>query len=184
MTEDRHSVETQALDPRRPRGVVRWGLLPIALLLGCVAAAPEARGQDEERCIPAEQFLVEDLGMKAQIDADTIDDWRTQQHVPGCRVTAAGLTRLDMEAEAGRFYERLQAAGWTRTPDPRDAPAEASLRFRMGETDCLFNFYEGILLFTEAELEVSTAMVPGPGEARYNVLVMCKPAMDAAPRGT
>ena len=183
MTEDRRSAGPEALHSRRPSGAVRWGLLPIALLLGCVAAAPEAQGQDEERCIPAERFLVEDLGMKAQIDADTIDDWRTQQHLPGCRVTAAGLTQLDMEAEAGRFYERLRAAGWTRTPDPRDAPAEASLRFRLGETDCLFNFYEGILLFTEAELEVSTAMVPGPSEARYNVLVMCKPAMDAAPRG-
>lgn len=184
MTQHLRNPGTETLHARGPRGAAQWGLLPLALLLGCVAAAPEAQGQDEERCIPAEQFLVGDLGMKAQIDADTIDDWRTQQHVPGCRVTAAGLTRLDMEAEAGRFYERLRAAGWTRTPDPRDAPAEASLRFRMGETDCLFNFYEGILLFTEAELEVSTAMVPGPGEARYNVLVMCKPAMDAAPRGT
>jgi hypothetical protein len=103
--------------------------------------------------------------------------------VPGCRVTAAGLTQLAMNDEAERFYDRLRAAGWTRTPDPRDAPGEASLRFRLGETDCLFNFYEGILLFTEDELEVSTLKVPGPSEARYNVLVMCKPAMEAAPRG-
>lgn len=184
MTDDRRIA--RSLTSRRGQDAFRRGLLSILVLLGCVAAASEVQGQsqDEERCVPVERFLVGDLGMRAEIDPDTIDDWRTQRHLPGCRVTAAGVTQLDMEAEAGRFYERLQAAGWTRTPDPRDAPAESSLRFRTGETDCLFNFYEGLLLFTEAELEVSTAMVPGPGEARYNVLVMCKPAMDAVPRGT
>ena len=186
MTDDRRSVRTLALSLRRGQGIFRWSILPILALWGCAAAASEAhaQSQDEERCIPVEQFLVGDLGMRAEIDPDTIDDWRTQRHLPGCRVTAAGVTQLSMEAEAARFYERLQAAGWSRTPDPRDAPAESSLRFRTGETDCLFNFYEGLLLFTEAELEVSTAMAPRPGEARYNVFVMCKPAMDAAPRGT
>jgi hypothetical protein len=161
-----------------------WGLL---LLAGCVAAESEAaEGQfteDTERCIPAERFVVEDRGMVAQIDPDTIDDWRTQQMVPGCRVTAAGRTELALGAEAENFYRRLQAAGWTRTPDPQDAPGEASLRYRMGETDCLFNFYEGPLLFTAAELELSTAMAPGAGELRYNVLALCTPAMEAAPRG-
>jgi hypothetical protein len=183
MTHCRRPTHRESPSPVRRRGRACHSLLPLAVLLGCVAGSPELRAQDEERCVPAERFLVEDRAMEARIDPDTVDDWRTQQLLPGCRVTAAGLTDLDMNAEAQRFYDRLRAAGWVRTPDPRDAPGESSLRFRWEETDCLFNFYEGLLLFTEAELEVSTIMAAGAGQARYNVLVQCKPALDAAPRG-
>ena len=81
------------------------------------------------------------------------------------------------------FYEEIRDAGWTRTPEPRDAPNEASLRFRREGADCLFSFYSGGLLGTLAEATVDGATIPGPGERRYNFLVMCTPAMDAAPRG-
>ncbi len=138
---------------------------------------------DEELCQDAQRFLEDDRNMVTMIVPDTIQDWRTQQEAAGCSVTAAGITTLgDMDAEATRFYQRLGAAGWTRTPDPRDAPDEASLRFRMNEIDCLFNFYSAGHLGTPQDLEVSTEVVPGPGEDRYNIWVMCKPAMDAAPR--
>jgi len=170
--------------PSSRSGLVVPGLLSFLFLAGCVAAESEAAqgslSEDTERCIPAERFVIEDRGMLAQIDPDTIDDWRTQQMVPGCRVTAAGRTELSLGAEAENFYRRLQAAGWTRTPNPQDAPGEASLRYRWEETDCLFNFYEGPLLFTSAELELSTAMAPAAGEVRYNMLVLCTPAMEAA----
>ena len=102
--------------------------------------------------------------------------------MPGCRVAAAGLTSRELGEEATLFYERLRAVGWTRTPDPRDAPNEASLRFRLDGTDCLFNFYTGGILGTEDEIEVNSAVVPNPGELRYNFLVLCMPVMDAAPR--
>ncbi|NIP94515.1 MAG: hypothetical protein GWO24_14160, partial [Akkermansiaceae bacterium] len=52
------------------------------------------------------------------------------------------------------FYDQLREAGWLRTPEPRDAPGEASLRFRKDGSDCLFNFYSGGLLGTDAELMV------------------------------
>jgi hypothetical protein len=119
--------------------------------------------------------------MVAKVEADTIDDWRTRKLVPGCRVTAAGVTPRGPAEEAALLYERLRAAGWTRTPDPRDAPNEASLRFRLGGTDCLFNFYTGTTLATQAEIEVNNAVVPRPGQQRYNVLVLCMPAINAAP---
>ena len=56
--------------------------------------------------------------------------------------------------------ERLRAAGWTRTPDPMDAPNEASLRFRRDGADCLFNVYEVPRLYTEAEFRVNEAVTP------------------------
>lgn len=153
-----------------------------AVLIGaavCVSLGVEA--QHEGQCRTAERFLVEQAGLTAVTTADTIDDWRTRQKVPGCRVTAAGRTSRALAAEAAAFYDRLRAAGWTRTPDPRDAPNEASLRFRRDRTDCLFNFYSGVSLGTAAEIEVNSAVVPGYGQVRYNLLVLCIPAMDAAP---
>ena len=120
--------------------------------------------------------------MVAHSEPDTISDWRTRRSVPGCRITAAGITTLEMDSVAGRFFDRLMAAGWTRTPDPRDAPNESSIRFRRGASDCLFNFYYAGHLGTPADIEVSSAVVPGPGETRYNIFVMCIPAMDAALR--
>ena len=143
-----------------------------------------AVAQDErERCIPVERFLSEELGFVVRTDPDTMDDWRTRRIVPACRVTGARTTRLALDDEAEDFYVRLRDSGWSRTPDPRDAPNEASLRFRRAETDCLFNIYKGPLVASPAELEVSSAVLPEPGEIRFNVLVQCMPAMAAAPRG-
>lgn len=119
--------------------------------------------------------------MSTVVEPDTIDDWRTDRFVPGCRITAAGLTNRSLRGEAQRFYDVLRAASWVRTPDPRDAPGEASLRFRHDGVDCLFNVYSGGLLNTDAELAVDDERVPGPGELRYNVLVLCTPAAEAAP---
>jgi hypothetical protein len=162
---------------------VRWGSLPavVLVLAGVSPGAPAGTVQEEARCRAAERFLVERMGMTAVVQADTIEDWRTRKIVPGCRVTAAGLTTRALADEAVSLYERLRAAGWTRTPDPRDAPNEASLRFRLGRNDCLFNFYAGTMVATQAEIEVSNALVPRPGQVRYNVLVLCLRAMDAAP---
>ena len=156
----------------------------MVVVIGAAALAPSgAATQEEHRCRAAERFLVEQVGMTAIAGADTINDWRSRKIIPGCRITAAGLTARRLADEAALFYERLRAAGWTRTPDPRDAPNEASLRFRLAGTDCLFNFYSGTTLATEAEIEVNNAVVPGRGQQRYNVLVLCVPAMDAGGAG-
>ena len=157
-------------------------VFPVAVVIGAAALAPSgAVTQEEHRCRAAERFLVEQVGMTAIAGADTINDWRSRKIIPGCRITAAGLTARRLADETALFYERLRAAGWTRTPDPRDAPNEASLRFRLAGTDCLFNFYSGTTLATEAEIAVNNAVAPGRGQQRYNVLVLCIPAMDAAP---
>lgn len=151
------------------------------VVFGVAALAPVAKAQEEQRCQAAERFLAEQAGMTAITSADTIDDWRTRKIVAGCRVTAAGLTSRGLGDEATLFYDRLRAAGWTRTPHPRDAPNEASLRFRRDGTDCLFSFYAGTTLGTAAETQVNNAVVPSRGRERYNLLVLCVPAMDAAP---
>jgi hypothetical protein len=132
-------------------------------------------------CAEAAHFL-EQRGMRILTEPDTIDDWRTARLQPGCRVTASGLTPAGVANEAIRFYEAVRASGWTRTPEPRDSPNEASLRFRRHDSDCLFHVYEDLLLMTEAERTVSAATVPGPGMSRYGVFVMCMAALPAAPR--
>jgi len=157
-------------------------LAVVAAVLAASGARPAA-GQ-VALCEGAELFMAADMGMAAVTEPDRIDDWRTKQMVTGCRVTAAGLTRLSLRDQAAGFYERLRAAGWARTPDPRDAPNESSLRFRKDGVDCLFSFYSGGLLGTEAEDRVDDARVPGPGERRFNFIVQCMPASDAAPRDT
>jgi hypothetical protein len=134
-------------------------------------------------CADAARFLEKEIGLSVVTEPDTIDDWRTGKRQPGCRVTASGLTDGRVADAAVRFYERVRQAGWVRTPDPRDSPNEASLRFRMGSSDCLFNVYEGVLLMTEAERKVSAITVPTPGRSRYGVFVMCTAALPAAPRG-
>jgi hypothetical protein len=144
-----------------------------------LASGPDS-GQ-RSHCTEAERFLVA-TGLAARTDPDTLDDWRTAKRHPACRVTAAGLTTLSLADEAQRFYDRVRQDGWTRTPDPRDAPRESSLRFRKAGSDCLFNVYEGALLLTEAEREVSSARAPSAGERRYNIFVVCLPAMPAAVR--
>lgn len=154
----------------------------IGSVLACAGSGPEASAQGLERCEPVHRFLVGEMGMVAEIDPDTVDDWRTRKTLPGCRVTAAGSTSRAMGPEAGTVYERLMSAGWTRTPDPRDAPNESALRLRLGETDCFFNIYSGVMVGSETELRVTMDYVPPAGESRYNVLVQCVEAMEAAPR--
>lgn len=154
----------------------------VAVLLGAVS--PAALSGQVELCEEAERFVREVAGMVAVTNPDTIDDWRTRAMVPGCRVTAAGATGRSETDEARRFYELLREAGWGRTPDPRDAPNEAALRFRREGADCLFNFYtSSVALNTEAELRVSDTVARRPGERLYFFLVLCTPAAPAAPRG-
>nr|NIP56743.1 hypothetical protein [Gemmatimonadota bacterium]NIR77118.1 hypothetical protein [Gemmatimonadota bacterium]NIT85636.1 hypothetical protein [Gemmatimonadota bacterium]NIU29468.1 hypothetical protein [Gemmatimonadota bacterium]NIV59884.1 hypothetical protein [Gemmatimonadota bacterium] len=134
--------------------------------------------QEVDRCAPAERFLALELGMATVVEPDTLDDWRTGRALPACRVTAAGTTARELADAAAELFRRLREAGWRRTPNPADAPGESSLRFRLGETDCLFNVYSGVLLGSPAELEVSGAAVPEAGERRLNVLALCTAALD------
>lgn len=135
-------------------------------------------------CVAADAFLRTDRQMKTVIEPDTVNDWRTRKRQAGCRITAAGGTTRGVQPEAVYFYERVRASGWVRTPEPRDAPTEASLRFRKDNADCLFNFYGPAMLMTDAEEAVGDAHVLAPGEVRYHVYVMCMPAQPAAPRDT
>lgn len=156
------------------------------LLLHSLAAlalpvAPVAR--DTTHCVEAAGFLRADRHMQAEIEPDTLNDWRTKQRLVGCRITAAGATDIGVAKEAARLYERLRALKWTRTPDPRDAPNEASLRFRWAQTDCLFNVNREPLLNTDAEGRVNEALILKPGETRYQVFVMCSRALPAASGG-
>ncbi len=153
-------------------------LLSAALLL--LPPAPQPAPQP--LCVDAAAFLTTDRTMAVVVEADTLDDWRTRQRLTGCRITAAGGTVRGVQPEAVAFYERVRAVGWVRTPDPYDAPSEASLRFRMGKADCLFNVYGDAMLMTDAEDRVDLARVLAPGEQRYHVYVMCLPVMPAAPR--
>lgn len=137
---------------------------------------------DTTHCAAAAQFLRSEQRMVTQIERDTIDDWRTKQRVVGCRVTAAGGSDVGVQPEAVRLYDRLRAAHWVRTPDPYDSPNEASLRFRLGQSDCLFNVNREALLGTDAESAVNEKLVLRPGETRYQVFVMCMPARPAASR--
>ncbi len=163
----------------------------VLALVSSLVLAPETRGwshstlpviADSVSCAEAAGFARVTQGMIARVDPDTIDDWRTGRRLRGCRVTAAGSTTLGVAGEAVRFYERLRAAGWTRTPDPRDAPNEASLRFRWAGTDCVFNIYADARLGTDAEFAVNDSVPARAGEARYQLLVLCMPALPAAPR--
>jgi hypothetical protein len=133
-------------------------------------------------CTDAAAFLRTDRQMAVVVEPDTLDDWRTRQKLVGCRITAAGGTMRSVQPEAVAFYERVRAVGWVRTPEPFDAPNEASLRFRMGKADCLFNVYGDAMLMTDAEDRVDEAKPLGAGEKRYHVYVMCTPALPAAPR--
>lgn len=149
-----------------------------------VFLTPIGAAAQVELCESAERYVREVIGMIAITEPDTIDDWRTQAMVPGCRVTAAAAARRPVRDAARAFYETILDDGWVRTPDPRDAPNEASMRFRKDGADCLFNYYDNSMsLNTDAEMTVTDAVHVGPGEAVYNFLVMCTPAMPAAPRG-
>lgn len=166
----------------RPRHAAHTSALGAAL--ACAALAPTSAWAQVELCEGAERFVREVAGMVALAEPDTIDDWRTRRMVPGCRVTAAGVLRRSGAAEVRSFYERLRDAGWVRTPDPRDAPNEASMRFRRDGADCLFNYYDATTtLGTEAELVVSDAVPLRPGDELFNFLVLCTPEAPAASRG-
>ena len=160
------------------------GILRIALVLWCGAGVSGAAAQEDARCAPAYGLLTQELSMVTRIDLDTLDDWRTGTRLAACRITSAGARSTTLAATARVFYETVRAAGWTRTPDPRDAPNESSLRFRLGETDCLFNVYQGPLLGTASEIDVTNTVEVRPGDALYHALVLCMPAMEAAPRDT
>lgn len=165
--------------------MIRPAFLTAILTAVPLLAVPAEAEAQTELCLEAERFVRDVMGMVALSEPDTIDDWRTREMVPGCRVTAAGATRASGADLIEDFYARVEAEGWTRTPDPRDAPNEASLRYRRSGADCLFNYYDHTTtLGTEAELVVSEAVPRQPGESLYNFLVMCVPAAEAAPRGT
>lgn len=144
--------------------------------------APAPASADTSNCVAAARFVREDRQMVAVVEVDTVDDWRTGERVAGCRITAAGATGLGVQKEAVHFYERVRATSWTRTPDPRDAPNEASLRFRFEASDCLFNINGQPLLGTKAERVVNRELVLPSGATRYQLLVQCMPAMPAKPR--
>ena len=153
------------------------------LIILASAAGPTSAVGQVALCEGAERFVRETIGMVAVSEPDTIDDWRTRAMVPGCRVTAGGASDQPMAEIARSFYEVLAESDWTRTPDPRDSPNEASLRFRRDGADCLFNFYDSSMsLNTDAEMTVSDAVFLGSGQKLYNFLVLCTPAAPAAPR--
>ncbi|WP_309671261.1 hypothetical protein [Gemmatimonas sp.] len=151
----------------------------IAALLTLMLARPVA---DTAPCAVAARFLRDERHMIAEVEVDTIDDWRTRKKVPGCRITAAGGTEIGVGREAVRFYELLRAAKWVRTPEPRDSPNEGSLRFRWEQADCLFNINAEALLGTDAEQRVNDTLQVPAGQTRYQIFVMCMPAMPPAPR--
>ena len=155
------------------------------LIILASAAGPTSAAGQVALCEGAERFVRETIGMVAVSEPDTIDDWRTKAMVPGCRVTAAGSSNQPSAEIARSFYEIIAESDWTRTPDPRDSPNEASLRFRRDGADCLFNFYDSSMsLNTDAEMTVSDAVFLASGQKLYNFLVLCTPAAPAAPRGT
>lgn len=155
---------------------------PSALLVVALAALPRSAAAQVELCAEAERY-VREVGMQALTEPDTIDDWRTGLMTPGCRVTAAGASGEPTQTVARRFFQALNSSEWRRTPDPRDSPNEASLRYRRFGADCLFSYYDRTLsLGTEAEFAVMDAMPLDPGEELYHLLVRCVPAAPAEPR--
>jgi hypothetical protein len=164
----------------------RAGVALVALMLFVTACGgnPEPGVRAESGvfsyCTGARDYLTERLGNPALVEPDSIQDWRTRQTFPGCRVYAAGATSVDMNLTAERFYEALLSSGWVRTPDARDMPNEAAIRLRREEMDCLYHVYNGPLLNTPLELEVSGAVRLNPGDRSYNILAQCMPAMPAA----
>lgn len=154
----------------------------LSILLAAFISMGANTNTDTTVCINAVNFLRDDRHMVAVVDADTIDDWRTGKKTPGCHITAAGGSMKAVQKEAVFFYERVRALGWTRTPDPRDAPTEGSLRFRRENVDCLFNVNASPMLNTDAEQRVNDALKLSAGETRYQVFVMCVLAAAAKPR--
>lgn len=149
-------------------------------MLLLAAATPAA---DTTHCTQAAAFLRDEQRMAAIVEPDTMNDWRSQQRVAGCRITASGATTIGVRDEAIRLYDRLRAAKWVRTPDPRDAPSEASMRFRWRQSDCLFNVSRDAMLFTDAEQRAAEAVPIKTDESRYAVFVQCFTVLPPAARG-
>ena len=149
-----------------------------------LAAQSHAAPVDSTHCVAAARFLRTERHMVAEIGADTLDDWRTRKRLITCRITAAGGTTLGVQKEAVHFYEVLRAAKWVRTPDPRDSPNEGSLRYRWQQSDCRFNINAEALLGTDAENRVNEKLALKSGETRYQMYVVCTPAMPSTPRDT
>lgn len=167
----------------RPRYLGNVGRRSASAILSLVAllAGPAAARAQVDLCVEAERFVRDAMGMQALAEPDTIDDWRTQARVAGCRVTAAGAAAGTSREVARGFFQALEASEWTRTPDPRDAPNEASLRYRRLGADCLFSYYDRMsALGTEAEFTVSDAVELAPGQQLFHVLILCVPAAPAA----
>ncbi len=156
--------------------------MPILLLPLVAGLLSVSVSSDTTLCAQAAKFLRADVHMQAIIDPDTLDDWRTGKRTLGCRVTAAGATDIGVNNEAVRFYERVRAAGWKRTPEPIDMPKEGALRFRWEGADCLFHVNREPLLGTMSEAKVNNALKLGPGETSYQMFVVCVPAAPAKPR--
>ena len=180
-----------------PRPMLLRGSAPItiacAVLACCLFATSQAHAQgfpataivspeDLRRCEALERVLTEQLEMKAEISPDSLDDWRTKRNLPACRVTAAGSMVTAAPGDENLvFYQILVAAGWERTPDPRDRPNEAAIRLRFDGTDCFFTPYFGIRLFTQAEFRVNKAYGAPEGETRFNYLAVCVEALPSVP---
>jgi hypothetical protein len=147
------------------------------------AHASVAASSDTTYCVGAAAFLRGTQRMEAVVEPDSINDWRSQRRVGGCRITAAGGTTLSHKEAVTQLYERLRAEGWTRTPDPRDAPNEGSLRYRRDGADCLFNYNVEAMLFTDAETLVLERLRLAPREVRYHVFVLCLAVQSPSPRG-
>ncbi len=147
------------------------------------ADASAAVSSDTTYCAGAAAFLRGAQHMEAVVEPDSINDWRSQRRVGGCRITAAGGTTLSHKEAVTQLYERLRAEGWTRTPDPRDAPNEGSLRYRRDGADCLFNYNVEAMLFTDAETLVLERLRLAPREVRYHVFVLCLAVQSPSPRG-
>ena len=159
-------------------------LLALALIAAgsVVLEAQASITAQVDLCLDAERFIQNVAGMVSLTEPDTVNDWRTQSATPGCRVTAAAATKQLSRNLVKDFFNLLQSDAWIRTPDPRDAPNEGSLRFRKGQADCLFSFYDSsVSLNTDAELTVSDAVFKTVGEKLYHFLVLCTPAAPAAP---
>lgn len=154
----------------------------ILALVMSVHTQPPAKAPAQPLCTAADRFLRENQQLVTVVEADTMDDWRTKQRLVGCKITAAGGTRRGVQPQAVAFYEAVRAAGWVRTPDPRDAPTEASLRFRWENADCLFNVFGPPMLNTDAEAVVNERRPLATGEVRWHVYASCLPALPAAPR--
>lgn len=171
-------------DGKFRRAIVAGSLIALSTISACAGNPAPDVGTGSgvlAYCTGARDYLTETLGYPALVEADSIQDWRTQQTFPGCRVYGAGSTSVDMKATAARFYEMILASGWVRTPDARDMPNEAAIRLRKDEMDCLYHVYSGPLLGTLMEIRVSGAVRLNPGDQRFNIFVQCMPAMPAAP---